>query len=58
MALQMLALRFLPALVSLLATQGQEEPDPKVQGVPWETGKNQCLLSPQEKILLLLPLQV
>lgn len=58
MALQMLALRFLLVLVSLLAVQGQEEPDPKVQGVPWETGKNQCLLSPQEKILPLFTLQV
>ncbi|KAM6328565.1 uncharacterized protein FN964_015899 [Alca torda] len=37
MALQLLVLRFLLVLVSLLAAQGQEEPDPKVQGVPWET---------------------
>ncbi|XP_074788775.1 uncharacterized protein LOC141973771 [Athene noctua] len=37
MALQMLALRFLLVLVSLQTAQGQEEPDPKVQGVPWET---------------------
>lgn len=58
MALQLLALRFLLVLVSLLAAQGQEEPDPKVQGVPWVTGKKRSLLSPQEKILHLLPLQV
>ncbi|XP_074022929.1 uncharacterized protein [Numenius arquata] len=38
MALQLLALRFLLVLVSLLAAQGQEGPDPKVHGVPWETG--------------------
>ncbi|XP_009888023.1 PREDICTED: uncharacterized protein LOC104290607 [Charadrius vociferus] len=37
MALQLLALRFLLVFVSLLAAQGQEEPDPKVQGVLWET---------------------
>ncbi|XP_074712790.1 uncharacterized protein LOC141938138 [Strix uralensis] len=37
MALQLLALRFLLVLVSLWTAQGQEEPDPKVQGVPWET---------------------
>ncbi|XP_010180251.1 PREDICTED: uncharacterized protein LOC104538668, partial [Mesitornis unicolor] len=37
MALQLLALSFLLVLVSLLAAQGQEEPDPKVQGVPFET---------------------
>ncbi|XP_065512918.1 uncharacterized protein LOC136002029 [Caloenas nicobarica] len=37
MALQLLALRFLPVLVSLLAAQGQEAPDPKVQGLPPET---------------------
>ncbi|XP_059690325.1 uncharacterized protein LOC104253375 [Gavia stellata] len=37
MALQLLALRFLLVLVSLLAAQGQEEPHPKVQGVPWGT---------------------
>ncbi|XP_014807953.1 PREDICTED: uncharacterized protein LOC106894044 [Calidris pugnax] len=38
MALQLLALRFLLVLVSLLAARGQEEPDPKVHGVPRETG--------------------
>ncbi|KAM6364025.1 uncharacterized protein J5M81_016470 [Pluvialis apricaria] len=37
MALQLLSLRFLLVPVSLLAAQGQEEPDPKVQGVLWET---------------------
>nr|XP_009941002.1 PREDICTED: uncharacterized protein LOC104336835 [Opisthocomus hoazin] len=37
MASQLLTLSFLLVLVSLLAAQGQEEPDPKVQGVPWET---------------------
>ncbi|PKK19173.1 putative LOC102093450 [Columba livia] len=37
MALQLLSLRFLPVLVSLLAAQGQEAPDPKVQGLPQET---------------------
>ncbi|XP_009692976.1 PREDICTED: uncharacterized protein LOC104157366, partial [Cariama cristata] len=37
MALQLLALRFILVLVSLLAAQGQEETDPKVQGVPLET---------------------
>ncbi|XP_054033789.1 uncharacterized protein LOC128899348 [Dryobates pubescens] len=37
MALKFLALRFLLALVFLVAAQGQEEPDLKVQGVPWET---------------------
>jgi len=58
MASQLLTLSFLLVLVSLLAAQGQEEPDPKVQGVPWETGKKQFLPSPQEKMLLLLPLQV
>lgn len=57
MALHLQALSFLLVLVSLLAAQGQEEPDPKVQGESWETGKKRFLLSPQEKILLLLPLQ-
>uniref|UniRef100_A0A8C3KMF3 Fibronectin type-III domain-containing protein n=1 Tax=Calidris pygmaea TaxID=425635 RepID=A0A8C3KMF3_9CHAR len=38
MALQLLALKFLLVLVSLLAARGREEPDPKVHGVPWETG--------------------
>ncbi|XP_049651205.1 uncharacterized protein LOC126036017 [Accipiter gentilis] len=37
MALQLLALRFLLVLLSPLPAQGQEEPDPKVQGVPWKT---------------------
>ncbi|XP_029861034.1 uncharacterized protein LOC115337127 isoform X5 [Aquila chrysaetos chrysaetos] len=37
MALQLLALRFLLVLLYLLPAQGQEEPDPKVQGVPWKT---------------------
>ncbi|NXF52465.1 PTPRU phosphatase, partial [Oceanites oceanicus] len=37
MELQLLALSFLLVLVTLLAAHGQEEPDPKVQGVPWET---------------------
>ncbi|XP_010568167.1 PREDICTED: uncharacterized protein LOC104833280 [Haliaeetus leucocephalus] len=37
MALQLLALRFLLVLLSPLPAQSQEEPDPKVQGVPWKT---------------------
>ncbi|XP_071436818.1 uncharacterized protein [Pithys albifrons albifrons] len=37
MALQLLALRFLLTLVSLLSAQGQEELDPKVQEVPQGT---------------------
>ncbi|KAF1441548.1 hypothetical protein FQV24_0001970, partial [Spheniscus mendiculus] len=37
MALHLQALSFLLVLVSLLAAQGQEEPDPKVQGESWET---------------------
>ncbi|XP_065717319.2 uncharacterized protein [Patagioenas fasciata] len=37
MALQLLSQRFLPVLVSLLAAQGQEASDPKVQGLPQET---------------------
>ncbi|XP_040436168.1 uncharacterized protein LOC121081311 isoform X1 [Falco naumanni] len=37
MALQLLSLRFLLVLLSLLPAQGLEEPDPKVQGVPVET---------------------
>lgn len=57
MALQLLALRFLPVLVSLLAAHSQEAPDPKVQGLPGETGKKCFLFFPGE-ILLLLLLQV
>lgn len=57
MALQLLALRFLLVLLSPLPAQGQEEPDPKVQGVPWKTGKKQFFLFPGE-ILLLFLLQV
>ncbi|KAM6034541.1 receptor-type tyrosine-protein phosphatase U-like isoform 1-T2 [Chlamydotis macqueenii] len=37
MALQLLALSFLLVVASLLTAQGQEEADPKVQEVPWET---------------------
>ncbi|XP_075596561.1 uncharacterized protein LOC142599504 [Balearica regulorum gibbericeps] len=37
MALQLLALSCLLGLVSLLAAQGQEEPDPNVRGMPQET---------------------
>ncbi|XP_065596126.1 uncharacterized protein LOC136050880 [Cyrtonyx montezumae] len=37
MALQFLALTFLLVLVPLLEAQGQEEPDPPVQGAPRET---------------------
>ena len=57
MALQLLALRFLLVLLSPLPAQSQEEPDPKVQGVPWKTGRKQFLLFPGE-ILLLFLLQV
>lgn len=49
MALQLLSLRFLPVLVSLLAAQGQEAPDPKVQGLPQETGKK-CSSSSLERL--------
>ncbi|NXG25391.1 PTPRU phosphatase, partial [Grallaria varia] len=41
MALQLLALRFLLALVSLLTAQGQDEVDPKVQGMSQETERCQ-----------------
>ncbi|XP_010077673.1 PREDICTED: uncharacterized protein LOC104466058, partial [Pterocles gutturalis] len=41
MATWLWALSFLLALGSLLAAQGQEEPDPKVQAVPGETEKCQ-----------------
>ncbi|KAM6392035.1 uncharacterized protein O9250_014417 [Rhynochetos jubatus] len=34
---QLPSVRFLLVLITLLVTQGQEEPDPKVQGLPWET---------------------
>lgn len=54
MALQLLALSCLLGLVSLLAAQGQEEPDPKVQGMPQETGKKRFLLFAGEVLLLLL----
>ncbi|XP_009991488.1 PREDICTED: uncharacterized protein LOC104384739, partial [Tauraco erythrolophus] len=37
MALHLLALSFLLALVTLLAAQGQKDPDPKDQGFPLET---------------------
>ncbi|KAM6036810.1 uncharacterized protein LJ206_001589 isoform 3-T3 [Theristicus caerulescens] len=37
MALQLVALSFVLVLVSLLAAEGQKEPDPTVQGAPRET---------------------
>ncbi|OXB79186.1 UNVERIFIED_CONTAM: hypothetical protein H355_006645, partial [Colinus virginianus] len=55
MALQFLALTFLLVLVPLLEAQGQEEPDPPVQGAPRETEPDLDEYKKNEDVMLSCP---